>query len=87
MTSFNVDAFDERLKSTAIGKNEFALKKNVVHITPASRVKELGFDVFVVERDLLMCNICNTNINHVHKLTITDHVQLKRHRTVIEKKS
>jgi len=53
--------------------NMILYSKSAVHITPVSRVKRFGADVFVVEEGLLICKVCNTHINHVRKQTITDH--------------
>ena len=53
--------------------------KTSVHITPASRVEEFGSQTFVVEGGLLVCKVCNVNVDHVCRQTVSDHLQSKRH--------
>ena len=47
--------------------------KTSMHITPASRVQEFGSQTFVVESGLLMCKVCNVNVDHVRRQTLSDY--------------
>ena len=51
--------------------------KTSVYIIPASRVQEFGSQTFVVEGGSLVCKVCNANVDHVRRQTVSDHLGLQ----------